>query len=210
MNICTNSADLKQCLQSRVIETPLNIRELLVSEGKVSPELLAEIVEENGAGFINFATLGQLLANRAIIDDEDYSRLMARSLGLPFVQLSSFEVSQDLITMVPVNIARTHDLVPLMICNEKLVVAMHNPMDQEAMATLSFLSGRMVEEAVASRMDIQYAITRYYGPGDDESVLEAIQLPDGANSDAFNDAELLRLSGEKPTVRLVHHMKPCI
>jgi type IV pilus assembly protein PilB len=162
--------------------------------------------KKTGAGFINFATLGQLLANRAIIDDEDYSRLMARSLGLPFVQLSSFEVSQDLITMVPVNIARTHDLVPLMICNEKLVVAMHNPMDQEAMATLSFLSGRMVEEAVASRMDIQYAITRYYGPGDDESVLEAIQLPDGANSDAFNDAELLRLSGEKPTVRLVHHM----
>lgn len=48
MNICTNSADLKQCLQSRVIETPQNIRELLVSEGKVSPELLAEIVEENG------------------------------------------------------------------------------------------------------------------------------------------------------------------
>ncbi len=206
VDVSSNAEELKSQLQSQVVDTPQNIRDLLLAEGKISQDVLAEIVEEQGPSFINFTMLGLILSRRGIMDDEDFSRLVARSLGLPFVQLSAFDIPQDLISMVPVNVARDHELIPLMICNEKLVVAMHNPMDQEALATLSFLSGRMVEETVASRTDIQYAITRFYGPGEDESVLQDINIPESKSGDSISDAEILRLAGERPTVRLVHHM----
>ena len=206
METYSNSDELRRCLQSGAPDTPVNLRDLILAEGKISAEQLSEITAEQGHNFINFSNLGQILNRRGVMDDEDFCRLLARSLGLPFVHLNTFEIDQDLIALVPVNVAREHELVPLMICNEKLVIAMHNPMDKDAISMLSFLSGRLIEEVVASRADIQYAITRYYGPGDDESVLQDIKLPGVEAGEAVNESEILRLAGEKPTVRLVHHM----
>lgn len=209
MLICSDAEELSCCLRdSALLDPPAGIAALLEQECGISPEHIREVIDEQGSGSLNVVGLGEILSRRGLLDDEDFSRVMARSLGLPFVNLSSFDISQDIIALVPVSLAREHELIPLMICNEKLVVAMHNPMDREALALLSFLSTRMIQEVVASRADILRAITHLYGPGDDESVLQDIDYPmsDSVRSGAATDAEILRLAGERPTVRLVHHM----
>jgi type IV pilus assembly protein PilB len=203
--VCSNSAELESRLQSVQHDVPIPMQVLLLEDGRATPDVIDEIFQEQGSSSLNVIKLGNVLSRRGIMDDEDFSRLVARSMGLPFVQLSSFDISQDIISMVPVNVAREHELIPLIMCGEKLVVAMRNPMDREAMAMLSFLSAHMVEEVVSSRADILHAITRFYGPGDDESVMQDIQTPVSTNINT-NDAEALRLAGERPTVRLVHHM----
>lgn len=209
MTACSSASELAQCLQDiAVLEPPANIASLLQQECGLSPEQIQDITEEQGSTTLGIVGLGDILSRRALMDDEDFSRLMARSLGLPFVNLATFEISQEIIATVPVSLAREHELIPLMVCGEKLVVAMHNPMDREALAMLSFLSSRMIQEVVASRTDILRAITHFYGPGDDESVLQDIDYPvgDTARSNTASEAEMLRLAGERPTVRLVHHM----
>ncbi len=203
-NACLNRNELKECLRADV-ESACSIRELLLHGNFVPAELLDEILEEQG-GQPNCMVLGNTLAQRGLVDDEDFSRLYARSAGLPFVRLSGFDVEAEVLDMVPVDVARQHVLMPLMLFNNKLVVAMHNPLDYEAKAALGFLCGKLIEEVVASRADIEYAITRFYGPADEEDALQDLSILNTYSGEEITEAEGLRLAEEKPTVRLVHHI----
>lgn len=203
--VCVTRDELKVCLRADD-GMPGDIRSLLVQEGFVSEEQLFELMEERGLGSSNYAALGALLIQRGFIDDEDYSRLYACAVGLPFVRLHTFEVDASVLEVIPVDIARQHVLMPLMFCDDKLVVAMHDPMDHDVVALLGFLSGRVVMEVVASRANIEQSISRYYSPSDDEDVLQDLSIYTPSSGQDITEAESIRLAEEKPTVRLVHHI----
>ena len=203
--VCTNRDELKACLRADE-GMPVDIRKLLAEGGYVSEGLLAELLEEHGLGSTNYAALGALLSQRGLVDDEDFSRIYASSVGLPFVRLQGFQIEAEVLEVIPVDIARQHVLMPLMFCDDKLVVAMHDPMDHDSVALLGFLSGRVVMEVVASRTDIEQAISRYYSPTDDEDVMKDLSIFSPQTGQELTEAEGIRLAEEKPTVRLVHHI----
>ncbi len=203
--VCTNRDELKACLRADE-GMPVDIRKLLAEGGYVSEGLLAELLEEHGLGSTNYAALGALLSQRGLVDDEDFSRIYASSVGLPFVRLQGFQIEAEVLEVISVDIARQHVLMPLMFCDDKLVVAMHDPMDHDSVALLGFLSGRVVMEVVASRTDIEQAISRYYSPTDDEDVMKDLSIFSPQTGQELTEAEGIRLAEEKPTVRLVHHI----
>lgn len=204
-NTCTNRDELKLLLKVGT-EAPADIRQLLVSGNFIAREQLDELMEEHGLTCSNHAALGALLTQQGLIDDQDYSRLYAASVGLPFVSLLSFEVDADLLELIPADICRQYVVMPLMLCEERLVVAMHDPMDHETAALLGFLSRRLVTEVVASSADIESAVSKYYGPTDDEDVLKDISILGSYHGQEISEAESLRMAEDKPTVRLVHHI----
>lgn len=203
--VCTKRDELITCLRADE-EVPGDIRKLLIDGGFVGEGLLTELMQEHGLGYSNYAALGALLAQRGLVDDEDFSRLYASSVGLPFVRLHSFDIDAEVLEKIPADIARQHVLMPLMVCDDKLVAALHDPMDRDTVALLGFLSGRIVMEVVASRADIEQAISHYYGPTDDQDVMKDLSILNTNMNQDISEAEGIRLAEERPTVRLVQHI----
>jgi type IV pilus assembly protein PilB len=205
-NVCINREELKAALRG-TSEAVGDIRKLLVEGGFVTEEQLSLLIREHGV-IGGTAALGNLLVQRGMVDDEDFSQLYARSVSLPYVRLDNFDVEAEVIDLIPVDIARQYVLMPLMFCDKKLVVAMHDPLDQSVPALLGFFSGKTVlEMVVSSRTDIERAITHFYGPADDVDVMKDLSILNSQIADEnITEAEGIRLAEEKPTVRLVHHI----
>jgi type IV pilus assembly protein PilB len=107
-------------------------------------------------------TIDQMLLSLGLVDDDNRARALARQLKFPLIGLKEREIPQQVTSLVTVEVARTHVIVPVELAGGKLVVAMANPLDSSAIKVLRMVTGMSIEVAVASRKDILEAIGRYY------------------------------------------------
>ncbi|MEC9314725.1 MAG: GspE/PulE family protein [Pseudomonadota bacterium] len=136
--------------------------------------------------------------------DERSQRTLAERLSLPFIRLHDYPFDETVLTLIPAEFARKHDVIPLRVNKTHLLVALASPMDMDLFQTLNFITGYSIDVTVATRTDIQWAVRKFYGARDDELALESLN----GNSQPFREAadlhdEMMRLSSEKPIVRLV-------
>src|SRR5205823_9601067 len=90
------------------------------------------------AGLINVTQLDEALARRTTtgerigeslvalgyISERDLVRTLAKDADIPFLEAEELRVDSAVVTLVPAQIARTHNLVPLRADGRALVVAM--------------------------------------------------------------------------------------
>ena len=90
--------------------------------------------------------------------------VMAKQLGIPFVDLRAFAVAPEVLKRIPGNVAYRYQVVPLAESDKALVVAVDNPMDMAKMEDLRFIVGSKLIPVMASANDIRAALLRNYGP----------------------------------------------
>jgi type IV pilus assembly protein PilB len=137
--------------------------------------------------------------------DEQSQQALAERLSLPFLRLKNHSFDESVLNLIPADYARKHDVIPLSINKTHLVVAVATPMDMELFQTLNFVTGFHIDMVVATKRDIQWAVRKYYGAKDDQLALEALN-GNGAVATPDQQEELMRLSAEKPIVRLVANL----
>jgi len=154
-------------------------------------------------------TLIRQLAHDNALPMAELLRWRAYRNGIPNITLEQFHGDKLALALVPNHFARTHNVVPLAIVDDVLMVAVSDPSDLESLHYLEFFSSHAVELLVAPREEIEFAIARFYGPQDDADVLSDIGTPD-AEADSSNNTqnakELEQIGSAKPTVRLVQNI----
>ena len=132
---------------------------------------------------------------------------LAKRLGVPFVKLGRFDVDEHLLSLVPADFALEHKVLPLVLVNERLVVAMANPADAELLSMLHFVSGHPVEGCVADPAELADVVDRYYNrPGAADSMEELETVAEQELEAQLPVQEVERLGKEKPIVRLVDNI----
>lgn len=137
--------------------------------------------------------------------DERSQRNLAERLSLPFIHLKDFSFDETVLSLLPADYARSHEAIPLSINKTHLSVAVATPMDMELYQTLNFVTGFHIDMYVATKRDIQWAVRKYYSAKDDELALESLNGNANATTPEIQE-ELMRLSAEKPIVRLVANL----
>ena len=107
-------------------------------------------------------TIDQVLIGIGVLDDESIAKSVAKQLKLPFIRLQALQIPQEVINLVPVEVAKTHLLAPIKISDGKLLVAMVNPLDADAIQVLRMTTKKRIEVAAAARGDILEALIKYY------------------------------------------------
>lgn len=80
------------------------------------------------------------------------------------VDLQQCQVPQDILELVPKDVAKNFRAIPLKIDGDRLVVATDRPSyDVVALDDLSIVTGRKVEFMHFSSSDIDLALARFYG-----------------------------------------------
>lgn len=142
----------------------------------------------------------------ALLSSEELSqRALAERLSLPFIRLQDYQFDETILTLIPADYARNHDVIPLRINKTHLSVAVATPMDMELFQTLNFVTGFHIDMMVATKQEIQWAVRKFYGARDDELALESLNGNGVAPTPDLQE-ELMRLSSEKPIVRLVANL----
>jgi hypothetical protein len=107
-------------------------------------------------------TIDQILIDSGVLDDESIASALARQLKVPLIHLNELEIPEQVLAMVPVEVAKTHLLIPVKITAGKLLVAMANPLDSDAMRVLRMVTRTSIEIAVSPKGDILEALSRCY------------------------------------------------
>ncbi len=132
--------------------------EYLLEAGAVDEFTLLRALDEEEKS----QTIDQILIDTGVLDDVNIAEALAKQLKVPLVRLNELEIPEEVISLVPVEVARTHLLMPVKITEGKLLVALANPLDPHAMQVLRMVTRMRVEVAVAPRGDILEALSRFY------------------------------------------------
>lgn len=106
--------------------------------------------------------LGTILIDQEWITAESLALALSIHLNLPFADLSQQTISPELTRIIPENVARKYQLIPVEITNGALTVVMEDPTDIAVLGEISALTGMNITPSVGVGMDIQSAIDLHY------------------------------------------------
>jgi type IV pilus assembly protein PilB len=177
--------------------------ELLVRENLISLAQLQKAQEEQRK---TGARLGYSLTKLGIINEEELTSFLSKQYGVPSINLAEFEISLDVIQLIPPELAKRHQLIPVNRAGATLIVAMSDPSNIYAIDDLKFRTGLNIEVVVASEVAIDEAIQRYYEKqvtyDDVLGDIDADAIEVGTDEDEVNLVDLEKGAGEAPVIKL--------
>ena len=132
--------------------------------------------------------------------EREYAMALAQGMSLPFVDLNEYQVDKEVISMVPDDLCRRNQLLPLSIVNGRITVAMANPKNFAAIDDVSASTGMPVIPMVAMPSQVKDAINRYL-----RANAELTELSHEIAATAKKEVDLESDSGEdaSPVARFV-------
>lgn len=131
---------------------------LLASEGLVRENVLKEAELKASASNKPFFAF---LIEQKIADDELLTHAVAHVSGVPYVNLRDSVVEQNILALLPEDIATRYMAVPLAEVGDRLAVAMIDGNNVQAVDYLSSLISRPLKVFIASESGIRHALSQY-------------------------------------------------
>lgn len=139
--------------------------ELLIEAGFIDTEQLKYALALKEKEFLA-EKLGRILVNLKYIDEDILVEYLGKQHGAPGINLSTKEIEVEVVSIIPGHIAEKYNVIPVGFKSngrvKKLIVAMADPSNIEAMDTISFITGYYVEPVFAREEDLKWTIKYYY------------------------------------------------
>jgi type IV pilus assembly protein PilB len=151
---------------------------LLISEGLVSAEV---INQAKSLSQTSNKPLFEILADQNIVDDELITHAIAQVSGVPYVNLTNSIIDQNILNLLPQDIAERFMAVPLAEIQNRLAVAM---IDANNVQAVDYLAGRIerpLKVFMASEAGVRHVLDQYktdlssVGEAAQESQIDAAQ-----------------------------------
>ena len=107
----------------------MRLGEMLVQAGALTEEQVNGALQKQiGTG----KRLGAVLIEEGYITEDQLIDVLRMQLGIEFIDLNKTKIDPEMATIVPRNIARTNRVVPVRMYNNKLYLAMEDPLNFRA------------------------------------------------------------------------------
>lgn len=134
--------------------------ELLIEKGIISQAQLDKAlnIQKEKGGLI-----GQIFVMLGYVKEEEIAQALTVQYGFPYLPLESYEISADMIKLIPENVAKQYNLIAIDKIGNLLTISMSNPLNIQAAEDIEMLSGCKVQVFISTMTDIANAIKKYYG-----------------------------------------------
>lgn len=132
--------------------------ELLVNEGLIEKSVIDDALKrasESGR------PLFSLLSEEGLLDNELLVHGVAQVSGVPYVNLSNSVISQDILSLLPSDVAERFMAVPLAEVQNRLAVAMIDANNVQAVDYLSNRIQRPIKVFMASEESVRHVLDQY-------------------------------------------------
>lgn len=139
--------------------THSKLGEMLLANQLLTEAQLSDLLSQQQR---NGKKLGKIVAEKKMVSDNDLIQVLSTQLGLPTVELSTFEVDQELVHLIPEKLMKSKLVFPLFKIGDELTVAMVDPRDLEAIDELRRVTKMKISPMLCSEQDLQETLNRIF------------------------------------------------
>ena len=187
----------------------LRLGELLISAGMLTEKQLEEgIALQKDTG----KRLGTVLLENGFITESELIEALQMQLGIEFIDLTKVKIPTELAQVVPKNIAKQYQVVPVRVIRDELYLAMQDPLNFYAIEEVRKAVHRRVVPMVATAAAVERAIQVLYGNEGAAKAIEEMRREAAAKGETVAAVEAAfaanRIGDDSvssaPTIRLVN------
>ena len=206
-----NPGDVSDALKRQKNWVNQKIGEILCAVGLLSQDQLEQALEEQQKD--RSKRLGQVLVEMKFISEEQLALALALRFGLPYVDLSTYQVDPFASQQVAPETCKKYNIFPFEIHKNELRVAFPEPAITNAKEELQFITGLTVKEYIASQKSINDALDEYIAQetGEESEEFEDLMLSETDLDEIVqsddDEYDITESSGKEETIiALVNHI----
>jgi len=185
--------------------------EILYKAGVVKKQALIEAIKVSRS---DNKRLGEVLLTQGLLDEETLAKAVAKQFGLKYVNVESTVIAPEVERLIPEDIVKRHNVLPLGMANGRLKLAISDPLNLDALDAVRFRLNKELDCYVASESRIRSRIEELYKEAEqqeDDRLKHSIDATAAELAEAGHElqAEALRAQAaggadDGPIVRLVN------
>jgi hypothetical protein len=152
-------AQLVQALAQQTPQPALPLGQSLLALGLLTPKQLEHALQRIDGK----AALGESLVAEGLLSRTDLQTALAHRMGFPLVDLQRFPLDPGALALLPLRLASSHRMVPLMRHEQRLVVAVDRPGRVLELRRLGAYAQMPITPALALKAHILAALERQTG-----------------------------------------------
>ena len=118
--------------------TRKRLGEILVSEGLVTNEQVAEALkEQKKSGML----LGEMMISLGFVTEYDIAAAISAQFGLPYIDTAHYEIAKETFDLLPVEFMNKNQLVPLDKIGNIITIAVSGPLSETVFEELEEKTG---------------------------------------------------------------------
>ncbi|MFH1853866.1 MAG: ATPase, T2SS/T4P/T4SS family [Candidatus Omnitrophota bacterium] len=184
--------------------TEILIKDNIISEAQLEKAL--KIHKEMGGSLKN------ILVEQGFVNEKDLMAALSQGFGIPTIMLSRFKIDSEILRLIPRDLARKYQIVPVSKVGNALTIATADPLNVFVIDDLRAITGFEVGAIIASQREVQEVIDQHYAE-DTHGALEELmkdiksedlQIIEEKEAERIDSARLYKLIEEAPVVKLTN------
>ena len=148
------------------------VLEILLENGMVTPE---QVEQGQATATQQGISVVDALIQVGSLSEAEVLGLLAGQFGMEMISLQDIDIPPEVRDLVPVDVARRYQVVPVYKTEDALTVALSDPLDVDTLDSLRYLLKCHVEGVIAPHAEITVTLDRYYaGESDMDTMLDQI------------------------------------
>ncbi|PKM57801.1 MAG: type II secretion system protein GspE [Firmicutes bacterium HGW-Firmicutes-3] len=181
-------------------KTGKRIGEILLNLGIISEDQLVRSLklqkERN-------TVLGQILIEEGFVREEQIIEVLELQFGIESIQLDKYNIDPTVPGLISEKMARRHEMIPVQIKDNHLVVAMTDPLNIFAIDDLKLATGYDITPLIASQKDMLLAIEQYYKKSSADNTVQEFSHSIGDYEIENNNLDDVVKLSNAPVVKLI-------
>ena len=188
-----------------------HLGEILYRAGLVKKEALINAIKTSKT---NGKRLGQVLLQEGLIDEETLTKAIAKQFELKYVDLDQTSIPSDAAKIIPEDLIKRHNVLPLSMNNGRLKLIISDPLDLDMMDAIRLRSNAELDCCLANPAKIRSYIQELFDKTkkqDDDRLRHSIDATAAELAEAGSELQAEALRGragggddEGPVIRLVN------
>src|SRR5690606_22629752 len=187
----TSAEELLRAIDKQSKMPMVRIGEALVALGLITEEQLAEALKQQQSD--RTVPIGELLIRLGLVSRQDLMSALARKMGYPLVDLEKLIPDPDALQKVPFSVAARLRVLPLMLRDTSVIVALEDPSKRAVLSELEFVTHCKILPVLAHQSQLEWAIRDAYTKlgADVTSVMFTAAEPDPVEMDPLEAGKLV-------------------
>ncbi len=185
------------------------LQEILVKNKLISDDdlkIALQVQKEHGG------KLSDVLVKLNFINERDLLLALSEGLGFPPISLARFKIDADVLKLIPKEMAKHYQIIPVAKMGKALTVAMADPLNIFAIDDVKSLTGFEINPIIAQQKEILQTIDQSYDEPATQVIDDIIkdisdidiEVVKGTREAGFDTQELVRLTKEAPVIKITN------
>ena len=181
-----------------------SLEEVLVRTGMVTAEQMQDISQTARQ---SDKKVEEVLVEEGLITTRDLVRALSIQSRIPLIDLKRHNISPEILKLVPEEIARKYNVLPLDVIGQSLALVMANTMDIATIDDIAVATKMRIEPMMGFPDEISEAIGRNYGTGrETEEEITVLEPPSEEEEVEPEPEQLLSEEAQAPAMLALNRL----